>query len=99
MRGLLPVLAIVAIVGIFLYARQTGAPPSGIPSQVDPSRGTEIAKTGWDWYFSQPWFYLSVAAAILATLGLMTWRRIGGWGRGAVIVLLTIAVTVWLVKP
>lgn len=97
MRGIVLLLAAVAVVGVVLYARQTGSPPA-VNGNVDPSRATEAVKGTWDWYFSQPWFYLSAAAGVLAMLGMMTWKRIGGWGRGMVLVIGAIAVTVWLVK-
>lgn len=99
MRGIgAVVLVAVAAFVIYLYVKQTGGAPAGVPQNVDPNQVTGPAKNAWDQFYAQPWFWTFAVAAALATLGVMTWRRIGGWGRAVVLVCVTIAIVVLVTR-
>lgn len=97
MRGLgvIALLALGAVV--FLYVRQTGGAPA-VNGGLDPNRVTGPAKDAAAAFYAQPWFWTFAVSGAAAVLGIMTWRRIGGWGRAAVLVFATIAATVMVVK-
>lgn len=59
--------------------------------------GTETTKSLWNQLVSEPWGYTAIAAGITAALGIATWKRIGGFGRGVVILLagVTVGVVLW----
>lgn len=102
MRGLIALVA-VALAGfvIYKYALQTGGAPSGLPappSGLDPNALPGKAKGAWDDFYAQPWFWTAAVAAVLATLGIVTWRRIGKWGQGVVLVLATIAAVILVTR-
>jgi hypothetical protein len=99
MRGLFGVLLLaVGAFVIYLYVKQTGGAPAGTNVNVDPNAITGKAKGAWDEFYAQPWFWTLAVAATLATLGVMTWRRIGGWGRGFVLVCVTIAAVILVTR-
>lgn len=106
MRGLALIMVVaLGLVG-FLYFRQTGGLPSdggGLTSLLNIFKGVGsgaagAAKPTWDNLASQPWFYTAAVSGALATLGVVTWRRIGGWGRGFVLVCATIAAVTLVVR-
>lgn len=81
-------IVVVVIAGVYLYVHGTGSHSGSIP---DTSGAQQQAQDFWSTIQHDPHFYLAAASAILATLAIMTWRRIGGWGRGALLVLAGVA--------
>lgn len=99
MRGMGGIaLAVVLGVVIYLYFKQTGGAPSGIGGAVDTNAVGGKAKGAWDDFYAQPWFWTFAVSGVLAVVGVMTWRRIGGWGRAVVLVLAAIAATVLVTR-
>lgn len=102
--GLVLVVALVGVVA--LYAMQTGGAPSdggALGGLLNAFKGVGEGAAGqalpwWHKLYAQPWFWTAAVASAAATLGVMTWRRIGGWGRGFVLVCATIAAVVLVVK-
>lgn len=77
-----------------------GTPDAGAATDAGKDAGGAVVDQGSslvDWYFSQGWAYTGIVAAALAALGVITWKKIGNWGRTLVLVCLAIVVTV-LVK-
>jgi hypothetical protein len=101
MRGLIAIIA-VAVVGfvIYKYAVQTGGAPSGLqpPAGLDPNALPGKAKGAWDGFYAQPWFWTFAVSAVAAVLGIITWGKIGGWGRAVVIIAAAVAVTVLVTR-
>lgn len=78
-----------------------GAPKADGATDAAKEAGSEAAKQGGalaEWYFSHGWAYTALVAAALATIGIVTWRKIGGWGRAFVIVCAAIAFTVLVTR-
>lgn len=99
MRGILG-LAVVLLLGfvVYRYANQTGGPPAGLGGTVDPGQVTGPAKDAASAFYHQPWFWTVAVAASLATIGMITWKKIGGWGRGFVVVCAAVAITVLVTR-
>lgn len=99
MKLLIPAIGIGGLVLVVLYLN--GSLPgfgsgAALPSGQGPDLGP--AKDKAEAFIGTPAFYTAVVAAVLATVGLITWNRIGGWGRGMVLVLATIAVVVLVTR-
>jgi hypothetical protein len=90
----LVVVLLVVLLLLWLYFRESGPPDTG---GVDPGIVAEPARQAADQLYAQPWFWTAAVAVGLGVLGFMTWRRIGGWGRGTVLVFTAISATVWVV--
>lgn len=78
-----------------------GTPNGGDATKAAEDAGSQAAHTGgalFDWWFSFGWAYTATAAGGLALLGVLTWKKIGGWGRAAVLVLAAITVTVLVTR-
>jgi hypothetical protein len=95
-KALGPIVFLLIIGGVAYLYLKSGATVGGSGvhggdpgSVVNGGKGAVV--NGWDRLRSDPHFWTFVGAGTLAALGVMTWRRIGGWGRGVVIVLATIA--------
>lgn len=102
MRGivLVVVLAVLGFV-VYKYALQTGGAPAGIGGNVpnvDPNAIKGKASEAAQAFYRQPWFWTLAVSAVAATLGIMTWKRIGKWGQMAVVIAVAVAVTAWLTK-
>jgi hypothetical protein len=85
------------LVGGYLYL--SGKLPGfgqGVPTTRTPELGG--AEQHVREFVGTPMFYTGLVAAVLATLGIITWRRIGGWGRAMVLVVGAVAVTIFLVR-
>lgn len=102
------VLGVAALAGVGLLFAAGKIPGYG-QGTPDTSKAGDAAKgaggkavegaTGLaGWWFSHGWAYTATVAAVLAILGIMTWNRIGGWGRAVVIVLAAVAVTVLVTR-
>lgn len=50
-------------------------------------QGAEVGTGAWSQLTSQPWGYAAIGSGIAAALGIALWKRIGGFGRGAAILL------------
>lgn len=101
MKGIGPLLAVALLgVGGFLfltgkipgYGQGTGEVSGAGQDAVEGARGAA------EQFIGTPQFYLALVASALATLGMVTWKKIGGWGRATVIIIATVAVTAWLVR-
>lgn len=78
-----------------------GIPQTGDATDAAKGAGGQVVQHGSalaDWYFSHGWAYTALVAGVLAVLGVITWRRIGGWGRAVVIAAAAIAVTVLVTR-
>lgn len=88
--------------GLFLtgnlpgFGSAEGANPAAAQQAASnaATQATDTASGGWTWLITQPWGWTAIVAAVGATLGVMTWRRIGGWGRGAVLISAAAAVAI-----
>jgi hypothetical protein len=108
MKALAPLVLIGgALVGLYLFV--TGKIPGYGQGTPDASGATDAAKDAGgkavqggsaltDWWFGHGWAYTATIAGVLAFLGVITWKKIGGWGRAAVLVAATIAVTVLVTR-
>jgi hypothetical protein len=68
----------------------------GVPTAKAPE--LDGAKEKIDAFVGTPMFYTALVAAVLATLGIITWGKIGGWGRAVVLVCAAIAVTIFVIR-
>lgn len=96
-----------ALIGFYLFV--TGKIPGYGRGTPDASGATDAAKDAGgkaveggsaltDWWFSHGWAWTAIIAAVLAVLGVVTWKRIGGWGRAVVLVAVAVAVTVLVTR-
>lgn len=79
----------------------SGTPKTGDATNAAKDAGGQAAHTGGavvDWWFGHGWAYTATVAGVLALLGVMTWRRIGGWGRGVVLVLAAATVAILVAR-
>lgn len=85
------------LVGGYLYL--SGKLPGfgqGVPTAKAPELDGTRDKV--EAFIGTPMFYTGAVAAVLATLGIITWGKIGGWGRAAVLVAAAVAVTIFLTR-
>lgn len=78
-----------------------GTPQTGDATDAAKDAGGQAVQHGGalaDWYFSHGWAYTALIAGALAVLGIITWKKIGGWGRAVVIVAAAITVTVLVTR-
>lgn len=85
--GALLVIGGVILLAVLAYIFIHGTPSTPGHGTGDAAgQATSTIGKAWDTLANMPDFFNYVAAAIMATLAIMTWRRIGGWGRGALLV-------------
>lgn len=91
-------IAAAGVIGYYLYktgALDTNAAVSDAPTSIP---GADAVKDKADAFIGTPAFYTACVAGALATVGVITWRRIGGWGRGLVLVAAAICITVLVTR-
>lgn len=105
MKGILALAvgAVLLFVGYTLYSGGTLSKGGASGGNTDAVRngGQQIVDKGqgaWTDLAHQPWFYTAVGAVIIGTLGIMLWRRIGGFGRGFALVVLGLGLALFLSK-
>lgn len=98
--------AAVVVGGLFLAGKLPGfgSAEGADPAQAQQAAGdaagqaVDAGTSSWTWLVTQPWGWAAIVAAAGATLGIMTWRRIGGWGRGTVLVLAVATLTILVTR-
>jgi hypothetical protein len=106
MKNLLVIGAALAalFVGYTLYtggALNKGGVSGGSGTDAVRNGGQQAVDKGQVWWSDlahQPWFYTALGAVILGGLGIMLWKRIGGFGRGFALVLLGLGLALFLSK-
>ena len=79
----------------------TGTPKTGDATKAAQDAGGAAINAGSDlssWWFGHAWAYTATVAGVLAVLGIMTWNRIGGWGRAVVLVLAAATVAILVTR-
>lgn len=101
MRGIMVAagLAAAAFVGWVLLGQRGGTAGGSVGDLKGPAgQAADQGKAWWADLAHQPWFYTAAAAGVLGVLGVMTWNRIGNWGRMLAMLLLGVGVAIFLVK-
>jgi hypothetical protein len=94
------------VLGYLYFTGQLSGYGSGTPDLGGAADATGQASTAavggiqafWSWLIGEPWGITALVSAGAATLGVMTWRRIGGWGRGVVVFLGAVALTIVVMR-
>jgi glucan phosphoethanolaminetransferase (alkaline phosphatase superfamily) len=101
--GILVLLAAV-VVAVYLWTQSGGTVTGGNVFEVlmaaigfgKQAGGVVVttAKPTFSELVSQPWFYSVLIVGVLTWLAIRTWNKIGPWGRGLLMVVATIFVTI-----
>jgi hypothetical protein len=97
--GPLLVLGAAALLGYYLYTGGSVSKGGASGGKLPPAPDVRGKAEGlWSQLYHDPRFYTGVAALILAIVAATFWGKIGAFGRGTLLVVAAVAVTIVLIR-